>query len=165
MFSLPASVFVSIWGFCSFGGVEVLWDLCTSPKLNRSCYKSVLAKNQRWEECCQWFGVGTEGKYKKGDLGHLPWKWVIIYTRQVVVCHLYLLQWKVDTCYFQTQICHSLPLYSFWMDINCDQIYQAHKGWHLSTGVCCPDDGAIRKQVLIKAEARSWEGTAVQGKP
>lgn len=45
--------------------------------------------------------------------------------------------------------------------INCDQIYQAHKGWHISTGVCCLDDGAIRKQALRKSRGKVLRGYSI----
>lgn len=52
-----------------------------------------------------WGGKGKEeiwGICLEGGLSSIP-------DMSLSPCHLYLWQWKVDACCFQTQICHSCP--------------------------------------------------------
>lgn len=117
MFSLPASVLVFeafvVLGGLMFCGTFTLHlnrtEAVTSLSLQKiNVEKNVvsdLGREQKGREKRFW-GICLES-----GLSSIP-------NMSLSLCHLYLLQWKVDACCFQTQICHSFPLYSFWMGMN-----------------------------------------------
>lgn len=156
-----SSFSVSIWGFCSFGGLRFYGTFKFHLNWAEAVTRLSLQKVNVEKNVVSDLGREQRGREKRRfGASALKVGYHLYPTRRRLSVIYILLQWKVDTCCSQTQICHSFPLYPFWMGINSYQIYQAHRGWHLSAG-----GGAIRKQGLIKAEARSWAGTAFQGKP
>lgn len=79
----PASVLVfeafavlGVWGF--MGPSNFTW---IEQKLLQGCP----CKKWMLRRMLSVIWGGNRGEGKRGDLGHLPWKWVIIYTRHVVV--------------------------------------------------------------------------------
>lgn len=63
--------------FCGTFTLHLNWtEAVTSLSLQKINVEKNVVSDLGWEQ---------KGRAKKGDLGHLPWKWVIIYTRHVVV--------------------------------------------------------------------------------